>query len=70
MTLFENMGTRKGWPGGKKEISMSADDIAACRVEYESMLNDPRKFEEFYQLRNRLRTSKRGGALNYLNYSK
>ena len=70
MALFENMGTRKGWSGGKKEISMSADDIAAYRQEYENMLNDPQKLEEFYQLRNRLRTSKRGGTLNYLNYSK
>lgn len=49
---------------------MSADDIAAYRQEYENMLNDPQKLEEFYQLRNRLRTSKRGGTLNYLNYSK
>lgn len=52
--LIENLGTRQGWEGGSRELIITPEQIEAYRQEYESTINDPKKLEEYFQLKNRL----------------
>lgn len=52
--LIENMGTRQGWSGGSRQLTITPEDIEAYRKEYEATIADPEKLQHYYQQKEKI----------------
>ena len=57
MTLLENAGTRNKWKG-TREIHITPEEVQNYSDQYESVINDPKKLEAYYNLKGSLTGAK------------